>query len=358
MNVPPNDALSLRHRVFVDTMREHGFDIEARPLLVARPVALSWPVQHSPLRPAGPKKAAIAPDDVSGIFRSLREKQLKFVRGAPPKPPPNAGAAYGAAGGDIGGCSEMMMQEADDASADYLRRHTFAAALVDGVQSYSRFIGTPSERARVVARFVGGAVVGMTADVAGLVKRFRKATGTQHHDISEEAMRIALYDTDTLYDDGHLSDIVIFHTAATLKLVIVIVASEEDTTRIFPPDASLRDRALLLLQARDGSFSLEPMSGPSLSSPGTTLLDVLKRIISRDHGAASSASPPVAPLGSMKADELRAFASRRFGLGGRQVAELHGIMRRDVPLPPTRAAAGRVTKAVLREALDLLMAAE
>jgi hypothetical protein len=253
-----------------------------------------------------------------------------------------AAATTGAAAAAATGAAPES--EVDDASAEYLRRHTFASALVDGVQPYSCFIGTPGERVRVVTRFVGGAVVGMTADVAGLVKRFRKATGAQHQAISEEAMRIALYDTDTLYDDGNLSDIVIFHTAATLKMAIVIATPEHDAaaTRIFPPDASLRDRALLLLQARNGSFSLEPAS-----SPGTTLLDALKRIsgYNRDNAA---------PLSSMKADELRAFASKRFGLGARQVAELHAIMRKEVG--PTTSPV-RATKAVLREALDLLMAA-
>jgi hypothetical protein len=231
-------------------------------------------------------------------------------------------------------------------------------SIAEGIQPGLELLPLEDQE-KQVTRLVTQATLGAAADATGLVKRFRRVTGQRVP--SAEDMRSALYDTDVIFRDDRLTDLVIFHTACSLDLVLVVLRGCD--ARIYPADASVRDRALLLhFNEEDAKYVLMyPTTTTSTSgccyyySP---LLVVLKRV-ARECCPLSSVSDIDTKIISgeekarnllpTKATELRALLTA-CGIGAKQLAEISGNTEE-----VKSKGASLFTKDVMRTALDTLL---
>jgi len=349
MSLTNDNQIERYRRAFLKTVCSHGYAVNVNEEATTKDRSTSTQQQpkKSPFVASAPSSC---PDDVLGIFQALREKHLKFVR--------NNRTTTTTTGSRLSSSIQQSSPHESSSSRIFLNKHTFAMSIAEGIQPGLELLPLEDQE-KQVTRLVTQATLGASADATGLVKRFRRVTGQRVP--SAEDMRSALYDTDVLFRDDRLTDLVIFHTACSLDLSLVVLRG--CYARIYPADASVRDRALLLhFNEEDAKYVLMYPTTTSTSGYYSPLLVVLKRV-ARECCPLSSASDIDTKVFSMvisgeekeppgtssrnliptKATELRALLTA-CGIGAKQLAEISGNTE-----------GALFTKDVMRTALDTLL---
>lgn len=237
----------------------------------------------------------VCPDDLMSIFRTLRDRNLKFIA---PKRHITNGATL-AQDGMPQTMNVVAATSSVDASA-YLSKHTFMHAVICAIDP---LLQCDVHIAKRVKQTIDSTMISITSDTNGVVKRFRAACGIRQP--SAEDMRASLYETDIIMLDSHLNDIAIFQMACSLKIGILL--STRNGARVIPSNISIHDRAILIKEMADKKY--ECCSGVS----NGTLLNMLKKQVSMKDGSV---------MPSMKVSEIRSILVDQIGVGCKQASEI------------------------------------
>jgi hypothetical protein len=285
-------------------MDYHTVFVSAAAELVGSDIANSLPVpptlqNNDPIVPEPSTNTTnivpVCPDDLMSIFRTLRDRNIKFIA-------PKRISTFSTIG-DAPSASVSSSESHDGtiASTMYLSKHTFMRAVICAIDP---LLQCDVHIAKRVKQTIDATTIGITSDINGVVKRFRAACGIRQP--SAEDMRASLYETNIILMDNHLNDIAIFHMANSLKIGILLT-TRMNSTRIIPANMSIHDRAILIKETSDKTF--ECCSGVSSG----TLLQMLKKQMTMKDGFV---------MPSMKVAEIRAILVDQIGIGAKQASEI------------------------------------
>jgi len=250
-------------------------------------------IKSETLPPLLDAQMIVCPDDLMSIFRTLRDRNLKFI--APKRT---------IATTDIVPSTHTIVPSTtsiiDDDTSTYLSNHTFMRAVMCAVDP---LLQCDANIAKRVKQTIDSTVISITSNTNGVVKSFRAACGTRQ--ASAEDMRASLYETDILMLDSHLNDIAVFQMACSMKICILL--STKNGTRIIPANTSIHDRAILIKETSDKKY--ECCNGVS----NGTLFNMLKKQFSLKGGSV---------MPSMKVTELRVILVDHIGVGSKQASEI------------------------------------
>lgn len=287
-------------------MDHHAIFVSAATRLLGPDVSktLKYPVDaHLPftdtsssVAPPDTQMMPICPDDLMTIFRTLRDRNLKFIA------PKRTSVAN-----DIA-LSTLPLFAVDPSTAItastvdgvYLSKHTFMRSVMCAIDP---LLQCDANIAKRVKQTIDSTMISITSNTNGVVKRFRSACGIRQP--SAEDMRASLYETDIIMLDSHLNDIAVFQMACSMKICILL--STKNGTRVIPANTSIHDRAILIKEISDKKY--ECCSGVS----NGTLLNMLKKQMSMKDGSV---------MPSMKVTELRAILVDQIGVGSKQASEI------------------------------------
>lgn len=237
----------------------------------------------------------VCPDDLMSIFRTLRDRNIKFIA------PKRISTIPTITKGNV---ETKENTDTNPSSLEYLSKHTFMRAVICAIDP---LLQCDVHIAKRIKQAIDATTIGITSDTNGVVKRFRAACGIRQP--SAEDMRASLYESNIILMDTHLNDIAIFQMASSLKIGILMV-TQSNNARIIPSNLSIHDRAILIKETSEKSY--ECCSGMSMSS-GTTLFQMLKKQMTMKDGFV---------MPSMKVAEIRAILVDQIGVGLKQASEI------------------------------------
>ena len=172
------------------------------------------------------------------IFRSLRDRHVKWMAVPHSEKPVQS--------------SNMLVKREGGAEISAVTlEYSFVYAVMHSVDPSICLISLP-DRDRCIIKFVERAVIGISSDSTGLVKRFRKSTGIHTPTIAD--MTSTLYDVTNVFRDDNINDLAVFYIAAVLKTSILITSSS--CAKLYPLDANVDDSTIVVDRGtyEQGSF--------------------------------------------------------------------------------------------------------
>jgi hypothetical protein len=247
----------------------------------------------------------INPDDLMAIFRTLRDRNIKFIA---PKRNVVATQPSVPVGSYVtnSGCDVSM----------YLSKHTFIRAVICAIDP---LLQCDVHVAKRIKQTIDATMISILSDTTGVVKRFRTACGVRQP--SAEDMRSSLYETDIIMLDSHLNDIAIFQLTQSLNTGIVI--STKCGARIIPANLSIHDRAVIITETDASDKSFKCCDGQICG----TLLQMMKKQTSMINGSV---------MPSMKVSEIRAILVDQIGIGNKQASEILSTIEHDKTMPMSK----------------------
>lgn len=294
-------------------MDYHAMFVSAATRLLGPDIAKTLgpppPQQHPPTLTAlstsspSPVVVPVCPDDLMAIFRTLRDRNIKFI--APKRSVAGCAPALPSSTQQPTQSQQTSSCVSATESSAYLAKHTFMRAVICAIDP---LLQCDVHIAKRVKQTIEATIISITSDTTGVVKRFRAACGVRHP--SAEDMRASLYESDIVMLDSHLNDIAIFQLTQSLKIGIMIAIGGVGVgggTRIIPANLSIHDRAILVIENKKRFQCCDD----GVSSG--TLLHMLKKQTSMINGSL---------MPSMKVSEIRAILIDQIGIGSKQASEI------------------------------------
>jgi hypothetical protein len=253
------------------------------------------------------------------IFRSLRDRHLKWMAVPRSEKTPNE-------------CTETEKTVegiTEDLNSDTMITYSFIYAVMHIVDPTICVIPL-HDRDRCILKFVDRAVIGISSDSVGLVKRFRKATCIQTPTIAD--MTSTLYDSTNVFRDDNINDIAVFYITSILKIAVLIVSSS--CTKLYPQDASVSDITIIVSRVSNGgrSFCIRPIA----RSHSALLMEAYRMLVIEWWQAERGESPDLSTyLKSLKCKVIRDIMKNRLGIAtNKQMSQIHALLLpNELPTP-------------------------
>lgn len=227
------------HRVFVHTLTEMKLFPEAIKLYTNIELLLSRKNNdlERVIHDNGPKLSMNFTKNTSNnmlLFTKLREKHLNWI--SIPSPPPSVQNC------DRGNNSSDNIITEDWSS--FMIKYSFIYTVLSTIDPTICIISN-DDKDKCINKFVDRAVIDISSNSVGIVKRFRNVTGIKTPSIAD--MTSTLYDAVNMFCDENINEIIVFYIASLLKIPIIL--SYSSSTRLYPQDANIDEYAIFIVRA-------------------------------------------------------------------------------------------------------------